>query len=360
MTNRKIRIRYEESRGCYVARFTEDGKRKSLYGESEEEVRQKLIAHEKSIRDMTPGSRTAVFEEYFLVWLHLKKEEVRPNSYRRYESLWETHISKAPFVDKPMPEVAYSDLKAFYASLATGGASQRTVTYIHTLVKAAFLSAMEDRLIDFNPTTKIKFKANKSKKAKALTKEEQLRLVRYLNFNIDDMGELILFDLGTGLRLGEALALRWSDIDMEKGIVRVARNLQRVLRNGKYVDEESVPKTHHSIRSVPLPAPIHEMLKKRQKFDSSLVFQNEKGGYVFNKKPLRHLQALCKLLKLRDITFHDLRHSYATRLFEAGVPIKAAQVLLGHSDISITAGIYTHVMADVTSNEVAKLDDLFR
>jgi len=225
------------------------------------------------------------------------------------------------------------------------------------LIRASFMAAIDDRLTLYNPMAKIKFRADShSKRAKALSRIEQIRLTKHLQNNENDLGELFLFDLATGLRLGK----RWNDISFEEGVVKVRRSLERIRAKVGYIDQESVTKTPSSIRDVPIPAPILEMLKKRRKDDDSLVFPDSKtGNYIFNKRPLRYIQKLCGELGLPIITFHDLRHTYCTRLFEVGVPLKTVQHLMGHSDIAITAAVYTHVMKEVTTDAVKKLDELF-
>ena len=367
MAQKQPNIKYDSKRKHYVARVTlgtdESGKqiRKAFYGHSIEEVQKKLDEHEKSTKDLLPGSQNALFRVYFKKWLAIKKGEMRPRSFRRYESLHDTFIGKAPFANKRLQDITYSELRIWYNELQANGTTQKTIAYINMLIKASFVAAIDDRLTQFNPTAKIKFREDRhNKKAKALSKAEQIRLVKHLQQNPGEIHELFLFAVGTGLRLGECLALRWGDINFEEGVVRVRRSLERIKTKDGYVDRESITKTPASIRDVPLPSFIQEMLQARSNNDNSLVFpDSQTGGYIFNKKPLRHLQKLCRELSLPQITFHDLRHSFCTRLFEAGVPIKTVQHLMGHSDIAITAATYTHVMKEVAVDAVKKLDELF-
>jgi integrase len=360
-------IKFDEKRNHFYARITlgqdENGKqlRKTFYGHSVEEVQEKLDEYEKTTKDLLPGSEKALFRTYFAKWLEIKKGEMRPRSYRRYESLHDTFIKKAPFANKRLTEVTYSDLRIWYNELQSSGTSAKTVAYLNMLIKASFVAAADDRLTTYNPTGKIRFREDKNnKKARALSRSEQTRLVQHLQHNDHELGELFLIDLATGLRLGEALGLRWTDIDFDEGVVRVRRSLERIKTKNGYIDRESVTKTPSSIRDVPIPTPILGMLERRKKDDNSLVFPDKKtGGYIFNKRPLRHIQRLCEELGLPAVTFHDLRHTYCTRLFEAGVPLKTVQHLLGHSDIAITAAIYTHVMKEVATDAVRKLDELF-
>lgn len=183
--------------------------------------------------------------------------------------------------------------------------------------------------------------------------------------------------LGTGLRIGELLGLKWSDIDFLKENLTVIRTLQRVsevTKDGrkptKLIEQE--PKTRYSNRTVQIPKTIFIKLKdykieqNMQKLrigevyqNNDYVFCNELGIPIDDKKPGRNMKSILEKLDIEPITFHALRHTYATRLFEAGVSPKTVQALMGHSDISMTMDIYTHVMEDVKINAVEQLNDIF-
>ena len=135
---------------------------------------------------------------------------------------------------------------------------------------------------------------------------------------------------------------------------------------------EQLPKTKHSIRTVPIPINIISRLKDHRLeqnknrlklgeayFNNDYVFANDLGYVLDDKKPGRNLNSILKKLGIEPMKFHALRHTYATRLFEADVPPKTVQVLMGHSDISITLDIYTHVMEDTKLEAVEKLNEIF-
>ncbi len=176
------------------------------------------------------------------------------------------------------------------------------------------------------------------------------------------------------MRKGELLGLKWSDIDFTNDVITVSRTLQRaseINRDGTRVTMkvEQSPKTRNSIRTIPVPKDIALKLKnhkaKQNDFklksaglykDSDYVFCNELGEPLNENKPNKILITILNKSGIEPIKFHALRHTYATRLFEADVPPKIVQSLLGHSDISITMDIYTHVMED---KKVDKLNSIF-
>lgn len=127
-------------------------------------------------------------------------------------------------------------------------------------------------------------------------------------------------------------------------------------RKLSYVMKDKL-KTTHSEREIPLPKRVIEMLNNMLRL-GDLLFCDEKGQPIEVKRPPRKIKKLCKVLEIPHRSFHSIRHTYATRLFEMDVPIKTVQALLGHSDIQTTMNIYTHVMKEKKLEIVDKLDEL--
>lgn len=170
---------------------------------------------------------------------------------------------------------------------------------------------------------------------------------------------MIYFTFFTGLRLGEVLALKWTDV---KGIMlSVERQYNRTVRTtdigvSKLSYEFKELKTKNSKREIPIPDKALELLDGLPK-TCDLIF-NDDGKPIERKRPQRRMTALCKKLNLEHRSFHSIRHSYATRLFELDVPIKTVQSLMGHSDMDTTMNIYTHVMQDKKMEIIDKLNNL--
>jgi integrase len=180
---------------------------------------------------------------------------------------------------------------------------------------------------------------------------------------------LITTAVVTGMRRGELLSLRWSDIDFTRKILQVRHTVDRFSGYG-YVQGE--PKSDAGLRVIRLPDFLVEMLKRHQEKqlerktqrenweNHDLVFPNLRGGYLH---PSHMGEAFKKLLEragLPLIRFHDLRHSAATILLSMGVNIKVIQELLGHSDIAITLRVYGHLLPSMQQEVVDKWDDVFR
>ncbi|MCL6599026.1 MAG: site-specific integrase [Alicyclobacillus macrosporangiidus] len=191
------------------------------------------------------------------------------------------------------------------------------------------------------------------------------------------MRAAILLDLATGLRRGELLALEWPDIDFAAGTLRVNKQLVRIavfesrVRSGTKL-EIIRPKTKCSNRIVPLNDAILNILKWHKQeqnmeknragnayTDMNLVFCTELGNFYEPRNFLRLVYTLCKRAGIDRINVHTLRHTFATRMLEAGEAAKIVQEILGHEDITTTLNRYTHVLPDTKKKSVQKLNFLF-
>ena len=345
--------------------MTGKSKKKTFYGKTKIEVIKKKSEFERTSYGLKIDSDTIVFDEFFNKWLYgIKKGEIKEKSFYKYESLYNNHIKKAPFLYTKLKEITYTDLKMFYSDLqAENSVSQ--IIYINDLIKSCFEVAVIDNIMKNNPAKRIKFKEQENNRIKVLSAEEQKIMIDYLyesKYEDEVIRNMILFNFGAGLRLGETLALTWNDISFKTKILRVNKQLQKIKVNGEWIDKIVITKTSKSNREIPLPDKTIKLLKtiKNDKKinKKNLVFYNpDNGDYITNKRPAKNLHAICQKLHLSDIDYHGTRHCYATRLFEAGVQIKTVQKLLGHADIKTTMNIYTHVMSDIKEDAVKKLND---
>ena len=191
-------------------------------------------------------------------------------------------------------------------------------------------------------------------------------------------GMLYILALGTGLRLGEILALKWTDINFKNNYIDINKAIKSTYKidskgNREFQIIEQQPKTKNSVRTVPLNENLIELLQQHRKkqmidrdsnieiyFDNNLVFSTPVGNYLNESNVRKTFKKILKKCNLKELRFHDLRHTFATRLFENGVPPKTVQTILGHSDISTTLNIYTHVMKDTKDKAIDKLNFLFK
>ena len=330
--------------------------KKAIYAKTKSELLEKKREFEKL--NGLIDKKDITFEQNFYKYLYLiKKPELKEKSWERYEGLYKNYISKAPFIHSYLRDISYTDIRVWYNS---SNISKSSLEVINRLIKASLNIAVRDKIISENVLKDVSMKYKPTaEKYNVLTVEEQSKFVNYLNsctLEQEPLKYMFLFALGTGLRLGEILALEKTDI--KDNIVVVNKSVHRIKKDGKYVQETTTTKTTASIRQVPIPQNILHALSDMPKTNSKLLFSDEKtGSFIFTNRPLKRILSICDKLNITRITFHGLRHTYATRLFELNVQIKTVQKLMGHSDIQTTMNIYTHVMQNVIDDAVENLNN---
>jgi len=366
-------IYHDKKRKLWIARYTSgyddhgNQLRKSVSAKTQALLLIKMREYERDLGLISADAEAVTFDDWIYKFIYkIKKGDLKNRSFQRYDSIYRNYLKDAPFAEDKIRDVSMTDLKSYYNDLQDiNGKSVQTVKFVNLIIRAALADAMSDRLILSNPTDKITFKrAFEKTDIKAWTKEEQALAVQALkNKKSKYLRELIILALASGLRLGELSALKWTDIDFVSGSISVTKAIERVkLPDGSYRQQVGLPKNETSIRDVPLPPKTIELLKDMSLSatdPNDLLFVRDDDKYLYDKTPNRHVQRLCKELNISIITFHNLRHCYATRLFEAGVPIKTVQKLLGHADMQTTQNIYIHVMPSAKTDAVNLLDDLF-
>lgn len=241
------------------------------------------------------------------------------------------------------------------------GLSAKTKKNVHSLLSAALSSAVREGLIESNPAAGIRAERELPKKAPVFLTREQFELIaaavdfRYSLF--------VRFLEGTGLRFGEATALTWSDIDLrrENGIIKVTKSIQAGAGGGYKI---APPKTKAGRRTVTmqraLTEAMHGCMVDSAAAAGDLVFQSPFGGILGNGFFHRRVWIPCmdeveSELGVRP-RVHDLRHTHASRLIEAGVPLPVIQVRLGHESITTTVGTYGHLAVDADLRAVELLE----
>ena len=222
------------------------------------------------------------------------------------------------------------------------GLSAKTVRNIHQIISSALKLAVEQRLIAHNPADGCALPKVERKEMQTLPIEQLTSFLR----EAKDSGVFALYyiDLTTGLRRGELLGLKWSDIDLEKGDLRVQRQIGRI--NGKII--EMPLKTKNAYRTPPLSADAIDVLKmqKCKVGNSEWVFPSPTGGPMSPDSVLHMLQRVLKRAGLPRIRFHDLRHTFATMALQNGVDVKTVSSMLGHYSAGFTLDTYAHVTTD--------------
>ena len=359
----------------------------------------KNIAKEKKkaiLNDLEKKGRYDVpsknlFSEWLDYWLNeFVKPKVKPKTFDDYEYIVRVHI-KPKLGDYQLREITPELLLMFYNDKRsekklspkkdTNGnyiasekiISLRTLKKIQVTINASLEKAIAINKISENPNKYLDKIQYQSPEATFLNSDQ---IVEFLESIVNDRWyAAFVTDLGTGLRLGELIALTWDKIDLNNGIIEVSVTTTTIKNHNSVNNERKTsiitgtPKTEKSKRFVPMPDDVIEVLKKWKKnqTEEKLASKDYKNydNHVFtweDGRPVRadwlssYFSKLIHKLGYNNITFHKLRHSYATMLLEAGEEMKVIQKNLGHSDLSTTSEIYTHVLEKMKVRAAKKLN----
>lgn len=365
--------------GTWWARLTigktPDGKqkRKAFYGKTRKEVQEKLTAALNDINNNTyiEPSRLTV-EQWMYTWLRdYKKASVKPKTYAAYESHVKNHI--VPDLGNYTLSALRNDtVQRFVNGLADKNLKYLTVERIVGTLKTALIQAVDNELISKSPASRIKMPLKQEQTPRVLTIDEQERFMKAAKEHRN--GEIFILILGTGLRIGEALALTWDDIDFKEHILSVSRTQIEYCEhtNGKTIYHRGYgsPKTKTSKRTIPIIPSLMGMLQQlkeertqeKERFklayqDTGLLFCNYYGVSLNYSAIEKKMQSICKKAGLEGVHPHTLRHTFATRGLENGIDLKIMQELLGHSTIKMTADLYTHVLPETKKISMMRLAD---
>ncbi|PLS86612.1 MAG: site-specific integrase [Actinobacteria bacterium] len=337
-------------RGSYWVQTAEGPKRRYVSGKNKIEARAAL---RKAKSDADGGllfdAGTLTIEDYLGRWLaDSVKDTVRRSTFVQYESVVNRHVVPALGRMK-LNSLTPAHVRRLYREKLDSGLSPRTVQYIHVTLHKALKQAVMDGLIPRNVTDAVKAPQAHKKEVKPLSPAEVNALLSAARG--DRLEALYVLAIHTGLRRGELLGLRWSDIDLEVGTLSVQRSLGT---DGTF----NPPKRNKSRRTVKLTGHAVEALgghrarqnEERMRLgslweDHGLVFPNRLGKPM-NADNLYHreFKPLLKRAGLSGFTFHSLRHTCATLLCSKNVNPKIVQEMLGHATISQTMDTYSHVM----------------
>jgi integrase len=327
-------------------------KRKVYYGKTREEVQIRLVA---ALRDVQKGipipTERQTLAEFLQSWLtEVVKPSVRPKTLKTYDYIVKLHI-EPELGKKVLTKLSPQDVQRFMNEKLKSGLSARTVRHINDTLRCALNVALRWGLVSRNVATLVGPPRIQRKEVRSFTPNEARIFLKTIKG--DRLEALFSVALSLGLRQGEALGLRWQDVDFEARTLRVSYAIQRI--EGKLQMVE--PKTERSRRILPLPETVlsalrtHRSRQLEERFslgshwqETGLVFTSTIGTPLEPRNVVRKFHALLKKAELPHYRFHDLRHACASLLLAQGVPARTVMEILGHSQISLTMNTYAHVM----------------
>lgn len=387
----------QRSDGSYMYRWrTADHERHTIYAPTLDELREK---EQKVLRDKSDGIKTgskSTLNDVYDLWVQLKKG-LKDNTFMNYQYMYE-QFCRDDIGQLKIVTLKRSDIRRFYNRLIDERCLKiATVDNIHTVLHQVLDVAVEDGYlrnnISDNALKELKQSRNLfTEKRKALTVQEQELFVDFLknNAQYNHWYPIFTLMLGTGLRVGEAVGLRWDDVDFENNSISINHTLiyYNHAEGGCYFGVNT-PKTKAGERTIPIIESVKEALEQEKEYQrlarikctarvdgfTNFIFVNRFGNVQHQgtlNKALRRIIRDCNqevldkakdnenVILLPKFSCHTLRHTFTTRLCESGINIKVIQSVLGHSDISTTLDIYADVTKDLKRAEMEHFDDFMK
>jgi integrase len=352
-------------RGSYWVHTAAGPKRRYLSGKKREDVADKLIvALGGRAQGLVFDAGTLTVGVYLERWLKDSvKDTVSPSTYEVHRHMIEPHINPALGRLK-LKDLNPVHVRSFYREKLDSGLSAATVRKMHSVLRKALKQAVLDGLIPRNVCEAVKPPKVERKEIKPLDREQAKALLEAAS--ADRLEGLYVLAIHTGMREGELLGLKWDDVDLEAGVLRLRRALVR--EGGKVkLGDLKTPKSRRSVRltraaAEALRSHLKRQLEEMERMGSlyqpgGLVFATESGTLI-NPSNLRNrsFKPLLKHAGLPDMCFHDLRHTCATLLLSQGTHPKLVQELLGHATIAMTLDTYSHFLPSMGDQTVRAME----
>lgn len=354
--------------------YKENGKREYVYRYADTQAEAAEILRQlQAEKGMGVSQSKAAIKagEWMNTWIEKHKSpKLAPATLTSYRNNFRIHIR--PYIG----DIVLRELSTYHIQrcLDAIGGSCSTFVKNYNIIHGSLEKAVELGMMVRNPCKGVTFPKDDTEDMRVLSKEEQQRFIEQLE------GEyyrpMLLMYLYSGLRMGEGIPLTWDDIDLEKRTIRV--NKKAIVCHD--YTSHSAPqvvqdfcKTKSSKRMVVITAGLVEVLRVHKEemikrveqsgeewSESRLVFPNTRGNMVHNRNLQNSLYRIFAKCGIAGATMHTLRHTYATRCFEAGVDTKAISEQLGHANVKTTYNIYVHLLEDTKEKEIDKLEGIDR
>lgn len=330
---RYIRGRTPEGRAQYGYVYA------ATYSACREKRRQRL---QELPREITPSNNMTLPEAVELFFTEREqKRKLKESTVSRYRYMVRRYI-QPQLGAAPLYTLTEKRVAAFYQRLQGQGLSPKSARDAGVLLRAILRTATKRGC--FCTGINAELPVCKKRQVEIFTEPEIVRLAHHIVDEPDLTGLGVLLALNSGLRLGELCALRWSDIDLRAGFLRVEREVQRLYEKGCTKLIVQPPKSESSLRRIPLPADILSLLAAHKpKTAGSVCLLTGTAAPLEPRTMQNRYRALLKRAGVPYRNFHALRHTYATRCIEQNVDVKSVSEMLGHSDVRITLQTYVHV-----------------
>lgn len=365
---------YQEGNGWMAQITLANGKPKRARAKTQEEARIKrdeLLALRN--RGVNLSKQSPTLTEWWAIWLDKYAKQLKPNIREDYRGIGRRYVESDPLGRRKVSLLTNAEIQDWVDRLCERIAPQ-TVRNAHARLHKALKVAIQRHIRADNPADDIDLPEARPEPIHPLDFDQALRLIEALED--DRWSVLYRLLINLGLREGEALGLTWDAIDLKKGTIRIYRQLKRVPRTdgtGKEfvlqttkkpssdrtldIDEDIIAMLR-SLRATQLEEKL--ILGKRWKETWGLVFVTEAGAPIHPSNILKHFHKTLEAAELPKIRVHDLRHTCATLMLDAGIPLVTVSKILGHSSVAVTAKIYAHALDKSKASAIATLSGRLR
>lgn len=367
---------FKRTDGRWCAAYYVGTKRKFVYGKTQKAVKERLEQIKQEKEEMIKYEETVA--NWILMYLeNYKKNDIKASTYATYLTYYRKHIKQSEIGKKALEDLSTADLQDYYNKMIEMGLSAKTVRHLSVIINEALQQAVRLQMIKTNVNSVVVLPKKEKFDGKTLSKEDVEKLAD--KAKDEELYPLVMVTIFTGMRKGEVLGLTWDCVHLDEKYLEVKKSLCRV---NDYVDDNGrtvtklvllEPKNKSSIRKIPISDFIVDILQnhyEKQKIEKEywkeiycnqdLVFAKIDGDFLSPRGVLDDYYKLLDKYGIERVRFHDLRHTFASLLMESETDSKVIQELLGHSSISTTLDIYTHLKMEQKRNSVDKMAGMFK
>ncbi len=344
---------FKRKDGRWCAQVSLNGRRITKYGKTQKECRDWVNATlDKIDHGLTFDDAQVSLQQYMESWLSGKILARRPSTVRNYRRYMNLYILPA-LGRMRLQAILPVHIRQLYLRMQSEGKGARTIQLVHVTLRCAFAQAVKEGLIGHNPLEAVERPKVETKRYGIFTEEQARTFITAAKGHPNET--LFFLALTTGMRKGEILGLMWTDVDWEKSILRVDRQLQPVSYEGGALVPTKTKSGRRHIMVGKVAIALLKEHRERQEMQKAvagnrwkehgMIFTTSIGTYIDQTKVSRAFKQILQQAGLPDIRFHDLRHTSISILLDNGTPVNTVQSRAGHSKASVTTDIYGHAMA---------------